>query len=245
MAERLGHDVPVFSLHVAAPLAQKALRAFEKMYDASSWRQARSADPAEQKELDQVATLMASGRASRTTVGYGYAWMRFVLWCEERAAAGQAWVKALPADELTCARYIGFLLFGGVWRSTGRVQEPLKPATVAGYCSAINHVHYLHGHGRPCNAVKAAEARKGGFALFGQPSSAAAGDGAGDYGPFWGAGGGHVAELDRVVRGRLVLHGQSLERHDSALQLGNAQELGAWARAGAGGVVRALVPEGA
>ena len=164
---------PLFPVLLLAPLARKAIKAFDSMMADRAWAAPQSTSAGEARELAQVRQLVTHARADRTTVGYGASWLRFVLWCEERRAAGQLWVTALPASDLTCARYIAFLLFGGKWTSTGRAQKPLQPATVACYCSAINHVHFLNNMGRPCNDWLASEARKGGAHLFGVPSKQA------------------------------------------------------------------------
>ena len=115
----------------------KALRAFNTMMQPNLALAPRSESELEQQELRRVRGLMAHAKRARTLVKNCAAWMRFVLWCSERTGlGGEVWVTPLPAEPVICARYVAFLVFGGVWLSTGRVQQPLRPSTVAGYCVA-------------------------------------------------------------------------------------------------------------
>ena len=76
----MGHSVPSFSPFAwPAPLAKKAMMAFERMLVNCEELQPRSGLSIEREELSQVRRLMAVSKSSRTTVGYCAAWLPFML----------------------------------------------------------------------------------------------------------------------------------------------------------------------
>ena len=70
---------PLFPVLLLAPLARKAIKAFDNMMADKTWAKPQSTSAGEARELAQVRQLVTHARANRTTVGYGASWLRFVL----------------------------------------------------------------------------------------------------------------------------------------------------------------------